>query len=761
AEAELGGTLAGQLGAHADPRPRAEAFAQWSGGPLHDGPDGDASSTLLQAGGIVAGSFGDGDVYALALEARRAETPFERVLSPAAAVAGLVGAARASLNVDLAGHAGIASGERSGIAAAAFGRWTVGDAGALGLRLLADVRPETLVVDADAAAGLLARETGDVVLAADLGLPLPAGLTNDLRVFAHRSTAEYRDAALLGTDSLAVWLRALPAALSAGPPPSGDARSERTTLRVHDAVHATLGAHRLKGGVEAGISRDVLERSGSAPRVLFADSARLAQRIGYLLHEDAPGDAELDVPELALFVQDDWRPAEDLALRLGLRADLGLLPDELGALDEEWLRLTGIHNADVPERAITVAPIIGFRWTLGPGWAVHGEGRSSAGSPAPALLAEAATRDGGTGTTRYLGALDAALEPADADAVVEARALSFLADDFRAPRSDAVSLGLTGALGALDIRLEGRYRRTRFLPLREDVNLQTVPASTTADGRLIYAELAKRGPLVVARPGGNRRFPEYDQVWRIGSGAEAIHAALTLGAAHATEHLFIDAEYTYSRTEDDWVGAAHGYAGTALPPLLAEGEADWAAGRSDFDRPHRLAASVAATAPLGDAAITLAALYALRSGRPFTPGFADDVDINGDGLPFDPAFVDTEVDGIDPLLDAWDCLRSAAGELVERNACRGEREQRLDLRLAVGAVEIGEAMLTAFIDALDVLGGVDRILDTAVYTVAPDAPVSTADGVTTIPLIANANFGEPLVEMDHGRRLRLGFSITH
>src|SRR5690606_15009941 len=95
------------------------------------------------------------------------------------------------------------------------------------------------------------------------------------------------------------------------------------------------------------------------------------------------------------------------------------------------------------------------------------------------------------------------------------------------------------------------------------------------------------------------------------------------GVSVALEHrasgtLGLFGRYTFSRTNDNWLGAYGGGPEAEISPFPRGSSAgEWADGRSDFDVPHRLA--LGAELELGR--LRLAGVYRFRSGDPFTPGF--------------------------------------------------------------------------------------------------------------------------------------------
>jgi hypothetical protein len=190
---------------------------------------------------------------------------------------------------------------------------------------------------------------------------------------------------------------------------------------------------------------------------------------------------------------------------------------------------------------------------------------------------------------------------------------------------------------------------------------------------------------------------------------------------------------------------------------------EWEEGTSDFDVPRRIVFG----AELNLSAFTLGAFLGARSGRPFTPGFRDGVDANGDGSwRNDPAFVDDRVTGVSDLFSEWDCLRTQAGTFAERNSCRGPSLRTLDLRLALAPFRLGPGPgvpIELVVDAMDLLDSEYADVDRAVYLVDPAGTLTRdpATGTYAVPLIANENFGTPIRRYGRGRYLRIGIRVNY
>ena len=152
-----------------------------------------------------------------------------------------------------------------------------------------------------------------------------------------------------------------------------------------------------------------------------------------------------------------------------------------------------------------------------------------------------------------------------------------------------------------------------------------------------------------------------------------------------------------------------------------------------------------------------------RSGLPFTPGFRDGVDVNGDGAwGNDPAFVSDSVSGASALLGKWSCLRQQVGSFAARNSCRGPAVTSLDARFVMRLFTFASGPAELVVDGVDLVTLNEGVADRALYLVDPTKTISTnaATGVVTVPLVANPNFGKLLVRRSPGATVRAGLRFT-
>lgn len=748
---------------------RVSGFGRWASGSLDEterfGPEA-VDHTSQQGGILVSGPLDrDAASFVVGAEARRRETPLQYGLPFAAATATLADIARDSFGVALGGAQPLLTTE----VFSGFARldWRLTDAHALTVRgNLATVSAPREGLGAWPGRLGDGAEGTDLAIAATLSSTLGTGMGLEARVGVERSRREGigepfpagAGVEVLPTTSLAVE------GLVLG---SGDGYYggfEHTTFHASETLHLRADRHLFKLGAAVRLA----SHEGSYAPVgvgefAFSGLDAFARGEGYFTRaEGTLPVASFTAPRYSAYAQDTWSVAPTFDLLLGVRVDVDVLPQGDVVLNEEWATLTGLDNTLIGERSGRVSPRVGFAWDPAPGWTVHGAAGLYSDVVDPAVLGEVLANDGDLRIRRGLGVFEWPSFPAGGTGTDAGQTLSLLAPEYGAPRTAQAGAGISRLVGsAATVSLSAAYRRTDLLPRRADLNLALAPTGTDQHGRPVYGTLAKQGALLFAEPGTNRRFNGFDQVFAINTDGWSEY----LGATFAFEGrpargVTAFGSYTYSRTQDNWVGARSGWADARLSPFpqgLDGG--DWTEGRSDFDVPHRVA--LGGEVRLGGRiAPRVAAVYRFRSGYPFTPGFRVGVDANGDGSARnDPAFVDPSVPGLQEVLSAWDCLET--GRFAERNACREDGVHALDARLAFDLLRVGGHSAALVVDGLNLLSSDAGEPDRALYLVDPGGALQRpADGVV-VPLVANPDFGSPIARWATGRTLRLGFELSY
>lgn len=744
-----------------------QAFGDWTGGPVASSEFFAPSAVDYRSwrgGAMVSGPIVSDTGYVIAgVEAQRDQRPL-----PPAWVAGPGDALLAGASDSMGAGLGTLLAPRvvSDDRYTGFMRldWQLGErhraivSGAVGFSDRSEPEVGPLGVPSPGAA----LEGSDVLAGALVTSRLSEIVAHEVRVSFERSKREYGAGGLpatflatgerFGTDA------ALPASL------------RRTGARLEDVLHLGTGRHHLKLGLTASYaSYGQTFAFGRGGVYWFDDAAGFAVGRGVFLGTSGPPPAAtFSVTRLGGVIQDRWTVGPGLELLTALRYDLEFLPRNAVPLNREWFFLTSLVNRLVPRTVDAWSSRLGLVWRIADsGWLL----RSGAGVYRdvvdPAVLGELVTESGTTVVRQGIGVVSGWPGAPSAGTTTEVGAtLALLGPRYEPPRSTKVSFGIArrlGLAGALSAAVN--YRHTDFLIRRHDLN--RLPGQTGRDqyGRPLYGSLVKEGGLVAADPGSNRRFDGFELVSALDPDGFSDYRAVTLELRQPVGRFFrVRASYTFSETSDNWLSGWGGGPYAELPPFpdSLSGQ-DWDDGRSDLDVPHRADVGVELW-PLGHHGLSVAVRYAVRSGRPFTPGFRPGVDANGDGSATnDAAFVDDRLPGMEVLLGQWACLSPQVGRFAERNSCREPAVEALGLRVGLGPARLAGRPVELWIEALNVTDEPFALRDHALYLVDPSVPLTTnpATGDVTVPLVVNQNFGRPLAYRAAGRFMRFGLRVGY
>lgn len=555
----------------------------------------------------------------------------------------------------------------------------------------------------------------------------------------------------------------------------------RTAVSFTGLLFAAVGSNHAKlgfGGVVSSHSR--VYAPGTVGTFRFGDVAAFARNEGLFSQGvGTPGDVSYTDSRFYWYLQNAWVVSPRLQLSFGMRVDLGWLPTKRVPLNTDWQDLTGLTNngmvftvdsagtvtVDQKRARWSFSPRLGLVWDLGPRreWTVSGGLGLYFGEMDPALFSDLAVRDGLFAMRRGDGVLGAwPLVPDSTVAPVRGPSLAVLYPDYEVPRTFGVSVGIARDLGdRTSFHVTGVYRHVDYLTRIDDLNRPVTPASVDQDDRSIWGQLVQQGPLIYAAPGTNRRFQSFDRVTALNPDGYVDYLAVSVGFDRQMGGaLRFLGQYTFSRTTDNWLGSGLGGIERRLSPFPAGGLGqDWAEGTSDLDVPHRVTAGL--VLGRGRFPFELTAFYRFASGRPFTPGYPDGVDVNGDGSGFnDPAFIDPNAPGMNELF-VNSCLSFQRGRFAERNSCRAPATHRLDLRLAIPLIRAGRFPLSIVVDGLNLAASKTGLVDRAVYRIDPAGSLTTSpDGTrVTVPVVVNPDFGQFVVRTDRGRFVRLGVRL--
>lgn len=752
-------------------RPQVRLLGDWTGGAAmssdHFIPR-DVGGHSFRGGALLSGPvIRDTAHFVLGIEGHRLEVPAPPLSEIDSLEAGLLETAD-GFGTDLAPYTVPRIVKSELISAFGHFDWQIADAHAFSVRgsfsaLEGSGGGKALGLEPDHIASLGSEVEGlDISGAASLASRLGSFISQEFRVGLERSKREYRGSPLTGT-------RIVDGGRAFGRDPTVPGEFEHFALRTSETLHFVSGRHRLKfglGGLYASHEqRYVHARLGE---FTFAGAGELAGLEGTFAQTvGSPPFATFRNWQLSAYLQHMWLATPRLEVLVGLRYDYERLDRDKVRWNEAWLERSGLDNTEFDRGLSKLSPRFGFRWDVGQRgeWLVGGGAGIYHDLVGPGTFGELVTLDGAVEFRRGVGTLDAWPEVPDLQsAPVLGPRLTLLGPDFQPPRTSRASLGVTRLFpNRTAVHLSGSYRYTDHLPRRRDLNLPLAPATRDQHGRPIYGTLVKQGSLLTVQPGSNRRFDDFDLVSALNADGVSSYWGLTLAAErHTGGWLDLLASYTFSWTNDDWLTGRGGGPEAQLTPFpdSLNGE-DWADDTSDFDVPHRLVVGAELRFPTALAGARLAALYRFESGRPFTPGFRDGVDVNGDGSGRnDPAFVDPNVLGMETLLQEWDCLADKVGGFAERNSCRAPNVHRLDLRFAIGLYRLQGLPVEIVIDALNLFDADTGLPDRALFLIDRDGTLETnADGTLTLPLVVNPHFGEWLLRQASGRSFRFGVRI--
>lgn len=541
---------------------------------------------------------------------------------------------------------------------------------------------------------------------------------------------------------------------------------------VSDVIQFRLARHRFKAGINYTMTDYRQDyRYGAKGVYTFGSLDDFSQGNGIFYQSvvSATEEATPRFSEAGLFIQDTWTASPEIALSLGLRYDLQKVPEDEISLNTDWLTVSGRRNDYAPYDNHGWGPRAGLVWDVQNRgeWIVRGGAGLYFSGLDPSLFSEAVLFDGGVSILRGQGQFSSWPSQPGVDLAPNVGArLTLFNDTWRDPRAFKAGMGLSHVWSrGTALHANFAYHHTDFLARRTDLNRNPIAVGQTQEGRPVYGTLVKQGGLISAAPESNRRFTDFDLVSGLAStGYSDYYEVSLLLERQITRGLSFAASYTFSKTEDNVLGQRTLDPADQLNPFPdgLQG-ADWSEGRSDFDVPHRVALS--GEYRIGEKApISIGARWRYRSGLPFTPGFRQGVDPNGDGAGGnDPAYLDAAISGIGAALDGAGCS-GGTNAFAARNSCREDAAQSLDLRFSVGLPLMAKdgSRLSLVLDAFNVVSSTVGLVDHALVLVDPNgALITDGQGNVTLPLVINPNFGNVQSRRNDPRLFRVGVRMEY
>jgi hypothetical protein len=515
-----------------------------------------------------------------------------------------------------------------------------------------------------------------------------------------------------------------------------ETRAGASSLEIADEILIGVRErpHRFKLGVvwSADEARDQYESDAPGTFVFRSLADFDAARPSLFTRTLGGRDREARSTYGAAFASHFWRARPGLWLIVGVRVERAAVANPSSP------------SSAVPAAAWSISPRVGFTAEgRSRRWEIHGGTGMFVARHSLLGLQEALSEADTVGAARELTCIGPAAPSAlwtryaaDPGAIPSACAdgaplfatrlpgVTTFARGFAPPRSWRASVGanvdaVQSRAWMISLHGEAELSQGFAQPLATDVNLVAAPAFTLSEegGRPVFVEAGVVDPETgISTLTSSRVDGAVGVVRHLASSGRSRAVQASVGATMLSRRLdLISFYYTYTRSIDEVAGlAAPGASGS---PYAGADPRRATRGPSEYERRHVLQTQ-------GIYPITrwlrLGAIGRLSSGVPYTPMV--DADVNGDGIPNDPAFVfdpsrtrdDSLATAMGRLLradGAARCLGRSLGGIAERNGCTTPWSWSLDLQANVdGARLAGAPGLNVALVATNVVAGLDQLL---------------------------------------------------
>ena len=446
---------------------------------------------------------------------------------------------------------------------------------------------------------------------------------------------------------------------------------------------------------------------------LFEQGLAQSYSHSFSLTGDPRQAAEFSVRQFGFYVGDQWRPASDLTLTMGIRADLPTFPDRptRNPLTEETV---GLRTDEVPG-GVLWSPRIGFNYAMSEDNREQlrgGLGLFSGRTPYVWL----SNQYGSTGiefqrvsVSRGSGAqrIPFITDPNAQHTAIGSAAsneINVIDPDYSYPSLFRGNLAYDRALPWLGLVGTAEFLYSKNVNDIKYENLNMRQTGTRPDGRPVFSRDVVPGisDLIYLTN------TDEGDAWSIAFKVERPFR----------DRFFANVSYLYgesrsildgtsSQARSNWVNV-YVPGDTNNPPLA----------RSNFDPGHRITASGSYQLPLpADFSATASFFYSGQSGRPWSANYG--FDYNGDGggtndLLYIPAsadegyrFTSGTYEDLLAFVNAEECLSDFIGKIHERNACRSPWRNTLDFKFNLG-LPIKRAKVELTWDVLNLLNLIDH-----------------------------------------------------
>ena len=461
---------------------------------------------------------------------------------------------------------------------------------------------------------------------------------------------------------------------------------------------------------------------------LAADTPNAYQRRFGVSPLEEAGVSDFSVQQYGFYVQDEYALADNFSLSGGVRVDIPFL----GAAVRNPTLVNNaafpIDTSRVPSGNPLWSPRVGFNWDVSGNSDTIFRGGVGifSGRPPYVFISNAYGVNGigqlqltcsGVGTTPALPTDPKAAQPTDCKGGTgvpstppPAGEVDYFDPNTKYPQNLRAALGV-------DERLPYGLLASADLLYTEDVNgLYTTDENLTfqgfdGEGRATYGNFSKStankfsvSPSRVDNVNITNAVKVFNK-----NGGKVGSATFQLQKPFA-RRFGVSVAYTYSKSQDRMsFTSSQALSNFRFAPV--DGDLENRNVRpSAFDRPHKITVSGTVALPLGfGAGIT----YIGQSGTPYT--WDVNGDINGDGqtsndLPFIPASPSqislanpAQYGALSQFIQSQDCLRNAAGHLLQRSACRNPWQDFLNLRFTWNSPSLKGQHLEVQYDIFNVL----------------------------------------------------------
>jgi hypothetical protein len=428
----------------------------------------------------------------------------------------------------------------------------------------------------------------------------------------------------------------------------------------------------------------------------------------------------------ALAIGDSYRRTSNLQIQYGLRFDANRF-NTTPTYNSDVEQVFRARN-DVTPNKLYVSPRIGFSWTYGtaqqiaafegavrnPRAVVRGGIGVFQSTPNANLIGNAVDNTGLTSAVQQLSCVGSAVPipdwgtyASDPSAVPTQCAdgslgtvfasnvpnVNLFAKDFQSPRSIRSNVNWSGPI--LGNRLAANWDITYSVNLNQssnyDLNFQPTQrfALTDEAGRPVYVQPGSIVPATGAIASRDARVSQaYNRVQELRSDLRSETKQLRVGISPQTfsQRYNWSINYTLADVREQY----RGFQSTTGNPR----DIGWS--RSGGESRHQITYNLFYN--FFDA-VRVNWFGQVRSGTPFTPGIAGDV--NGDGYSNDRAFIYDPATTADPALaatmknlidnstgSARECLVAQLGKLAERNSCRGPWTTSANLNISFNPLKV-------------------------------------------------------------------------